>query len=143
MTNYHHVLLTTDFSDASRDAARKGLQEARLHGARVSLVHVIEHFPADMPTQWVAPEDVDPATYYRGRAAKALAQLAADLGCHEAAQEVIVSAGSAGHAIDAYARENDVDLIVAGIQGGWVVGMLGSTAMAIVRQAPCDALLVR
>lgn len=143
MNNYSHVLITTDFSEPSRRAARKGLAEAQAHGAGLSLLHVIEHFPSDMPAAWVAPEDVDPAVYYQARAAEELARLAEELGCRDAAQEVIVTASSAGHAIADFAKQEQVDLIVAGIQGGWVIGMLGSTAMAIVRQAPCDVLLVR
>lgn len=143
MNAYRHVLAVTDFSELSRSAARRALLEARAHGARLTLLHVVEHFPVNVPDHWVAPEDIDPATYYRGRAGQELARLAADLGCPEAAQEVVVTDSSAGHAIAEFVRQRQTDLVVAGIHGSWAIGMLGSTAVAVARQAPCDVLLVR
>lgn len=143
MNNYSHVLLATDFSELSRVAVRRGLLEARAHAARATLVHVIEHFPDVVPHYWIAPEDIDPTTYYRGQGAQELARFAAEVGCEGAAQEVIVTASSAGHALAEFAKQRQADLIVAGIHGAWAIGMLGSTAMAVAREAPCDVLLVR
>ena len=143
MNDYRHILFATDFSEPSRVAAQRAKLEASAHTARLSLIHVIEHFPVGMPTDWVAPENADPATYYRTRAATELAQLAEELEYQDAEQKVIVTASSASHAIVDYARQQQVDLIVTGIRGSWVSGMLGSTAMAVVHQASCDVLLVR
>ena len=143
MNEYRHILLVTDFSEPAHLAARRAHSEAQAHGARLTLLHVIEHFPVGMPTHWVAPEDEDPATYYRGQAEKELGELARELGSDDAECQVIVTKSSAGHAIAQFAGQESVDLIVAGIQGGWAIGMLGSTAMGIVHQTPCDVLLVR
>lgn len=143
MHNYQHVLLVTDFSEHARRAADRAAREAKLNGARLTLLHVIEHFPVGMPTHWVAPEDQDPETYYRSTSMKELGALAEGLDIREAAQDVIVTESSATHAIIEFAGREGVDLIVAGLRGRWVVGMLGSTAMAIVHQTPCDVLLVR
>jgi universal stress protein A len=143
MNSYRHVLVAIDFSKLSRVATQRARLEARAHVARLSLVHVIEHFPVVVPHHWIAPENIDPATYYRGQAAEELARLAGELDCEDATREVVVSAGSAGHALTDFARERQADLIVAGIHGSWAIGMLGSTAVAIARQAPCDVLLVR
>ena len=143
MNGYRHIVLATDFSGHSRVALRRGLLEVRAHGARATLVHVIEHFPDVVPGYWVGPEDVDPATYYRQQGAEELARFAGELGCEDAAREVIVTPTSAGRALTDFAREQRADLIVAGIHGAWAIGMLGSTAIAIARQAPCDVLLVR
>jgi universal stress protein A len=143
MHNYRHVVLATDFSELGRAAVRRGLLEARAHAARATLVHVIEHFPDVVPHYWIAPEDIDPTTYYRGQGAEQLARFATELECEGVAQEVIVTAGSAGHAIAEFGKQQQADLIVAGIHGAWAIGMLGSTAMALAREAPCDVLLVR
>jgi len=139
---YHSVLFATDFSETSGEAGRRALCQAKANSARLCMVHVLEHFPVELPVDWVAPEDVDPTTYYSDRAKQELTSLASDLGCPDAEQEVVVSGGSAGHAIAEFARQHDVDLIVAGVHGGWVAA-LGSTAMSISHQAPCDVLLVR
>lgn len=143
MNGYRHVLLATDFSELSRVAVRRGLGEARAHGARATLVHVVEHFPDVVPHYWVAPENIDPATYYREQAGEELAKFARELGCEELARQVIVTASSAGYALTDFAKEQQTDLIVAGIHGAWAIGTLGSTAIAVARQAPCDVLLVR
>jgi universal stress protein A len=140
---YRHILVAADFSDLGRAAARRGRLEARLHGARLGFVHVIEHFPVVVPEHWVAPEDIDPERYYREQAARELAKLAGELGCGDAPQEVVVTAGSAGRAVVELAARQKADLVVAGTHGAWALGMLGSTAAAIVRQAHCDVLIVR
>lgn len=108
MNDYRHILFATDFSEPSRVAARRAKLEARAHTAHLSLLHVIEHFPVGLPTDWIAPENEDPATYYRTRAATELAQLAEGLECQDAVQKVIVAASSAGHAIVDYARRQQV-----------------------------------
>ena len=141
--DYQHILVATDFSEHARLAAERGAREAAHYGAQLTLLHVIEHFPIGMPTEWVAPEDQDPATYYRAKSARELQALADALDQGSARQEVIVTESSATHAMIDFAAREHVDLIVAGLRGRWVVGMLGSTALAIVHQAPCDVLLVR
>ena len=143
MNNYRHVLVAVDFSKLGRTAALRARLEARLHGARLSFVHVIEHFPVVVPEHWVAPEDMDPERYYRGQAARELARLCEKLGCADAAQEVVVTAASAGRAVIECAARQKADLVVAGTHGAWAIGMRGSTAVAIVRRAPCDVLIVR
>jgi universal stress protein A len=143
MNSYRHVLVAADFSELGRVAARRGQLEARLHGARLAFVHVIEHFPVVVPEHWVAPENIDPERYYREQAARELATLAGELGCDDVPQEVIVTAGSAGRAVIELAVRQKADLLVAGTHGSWAIGMLCSTAAAIVRQAHCDVLIVR
>jgi universal stress protein A len=140
---YRHILVAADFSELGRAAARRGLFEAKSHGARLGFVHVIEHFPVVVPEHWVAPEDIDPETYYREQAARELAKLADELGCGDAPREVIVTAGSAGRAVVEVAERQRADLVVAGTHGGWAMGLLGSTAATIVRNAHCDVLIVR
>ena len=143
MNAYRQILVAADFSDLGGAAAHRGLLEARTHGARLAFVHVIEHFPVVVPEHWVAPENIDPESYYREQAARELAKLAGELGCADAPQEIIVTQGSAGRAVVECAARQKADLVVAGTHGAWAIGMLGSTAAAIVRQAHCDVLIVR
>ena len=143
MSAYRHILVAADFSELGRAAARRGLLEAKMHGARLAFVHVIEHFPVVVPEHWVAPENIDPETFYREQAARELGTLADELGCADAAQEVVVTVASAGRAVVEVAARQKADLVVAGTHGAWAIGMLGSTAAAIVRSAHCDVLIVR
>lgn len=143
MNAYRHILVAADFSELGHAAARRGLLEATTHRSRLAFVHVIEHFPVVVPEHWVAPENIDPESYYRAQAVRALAKLCDELGCEDALQEVIVTAGSAGRAVVELAAQQKADLVVAGTHGGWAISMLGSTATAIVRSAHCDVLIVR
>ena len=61
MRDYKHILLVTDFSDASVYAAMRAADLARRYDAHFTLLHIVEHFPEDSPTNWIAPEGEDPA----------------------------------------------------------------------------------
>jgi nucleotide-binding universal stress UspA family protein len=143
MKGYQKILIGTDFSDASVTAARRGVELARHYDASLILLHVIEHFPEDMPSEWVAPEDRDPATFYRERAHNALAELAEKIGQKNAGQKVIASTSSARHEILRFAKSERIDLIVVGWHGAGALPVFGSTAMGVASDAPCDVMVVR
>lgn len=143
MRSYRRILIGTDFSDSSLAAARRGSELAGHYGANLILLHVIEHFPEDMPAAWVAPEDRDPATFYRDRARTALAELAEKIGCRDGGQKIVVSSGSARYEILRFAEAEQIDLIVMGWHGGGALLAFGSTAMGVMYDAPCDAMVVR
>lgn len=143
MKSYQRILVATDFSDISMTAAQRGAELARHYGATLMLLHVVEHFPEDMPGDWIAPENRDPATFYRERAHKALAELAESIGDKNAAQNVVMSSGSARYEILRFAGAERVDLIVMGWRGGGGLPVFGSTAMGVISDAPCDAMVVR
>lgn len=143
MKGYKHILVGVDFSVNSRAAAIRGASLARQEGAALTLVHVIEHFPQDIPIDAIPPEDVDPAAFYLKRARSNLAKLASDLDYPTIGQEVVMSSRSANYEIVNLARTRPVDLIVVGANAGDAIATLGSTAMAISHHAPCDVLVVR
>lgn len=107
------------------------------------LLHVIEHFPADMPSEWIAPENRDPATYYREQARTALANLAKNIGHEDAAQQVVMSSSSARYEILRFAQSEEIDLIVIGWHGTGALPAFGSTVMGVISEAPCDVVVVR
>lgn len=143
MRDYQRILVGTDFSEASMTAARRGADLAQRYGANLILLHVIEHFPEDMPNDPIVPENLDPATYYSERARENLAELAEKLGHENAAQEVITSTGSARYEIRCLAEKERVDLIVVGSQGGGLLHAFGSTTMGVIYDPPCDVMVVR
>jgi len=63
MSNYSHVLVAVDFSEFSERAAVRAAEIAVLDRASLTLLHVIDYFPEDLPVDLIAPEDVDPAEY--------------------------------------------------------------------------------
>lgn len=144
MDNYKNIVCATDFSAHSRAAAERAAQLARLHGAGLILLHVVEYFPEDSSNEFIAPEDVDPATYREQRARDALAELAAALGDISPTLEVRFSTHSAKHVIVDFAEERHVDLIVLASHGHHgLVSLLGSTACGVAHKVPCDVYIVR
>ena len=144
MSEYQSIILATDFSSSALNAAQKAVMIARCCDARLCLLHIISHFPEDSPAEWVAPEDQDPAGYYRDQASKSLQLIAEKLDYNKLDTRVIVSEFSAAHEIVDDARHHHADLIVAGRQGKHGITTLpGSTSSAVMHRADCDVLLVQ
>jgi universal stress protein A len=141
---YAHVLAATDFSDPSGMAVRRGARLAELLGARLTLLHVLEHFAVDRSNDEIAPEDQDPAAYESERARDGLARLAGEVGHPDAGREVLLTNWSARHELPRLARERGADLVVVGSHGVRGLGaLLGATADGLVHHAECDVLIVR
>jgi universal stress protein A len=144
MNTYKHILLATDFSDLSARVADRAAELAGRCDAELVLLHVIEHFPEDIPIDAIAPEDVDCKEYLTSLAHTALKELAQRLGRGAAQRVVKLNTHSAKAEILRFAREAGIDLIVLGAHGAHgLSGLLGSTASAVVQGAPCDVLAVR
>jgi len=162
---FTHVLIPTDFSDPASNAFRYALEEASLHRARVTLLHVLgQHSETDV--YYVTGElgsspqgSVDlvaggrlggpsapPTVVRRDHADEALTQLQ-DLvrGAFKGKWEAEVAAGPPAETIVRIARERQADLIVMGTHGrtGLQHVLLGSVTEQVVRLAPCPVLTVR
>ena len=77
-TGYVHVLVAVDFSPFSNLATRRAAEIARISNAGLTMLHVVDYFPEDVPLDVVAPEDEDPADFLHRHAADQLAALARD-----------------------------------------------------------------
>ncbi len=144
MEGYRRILLASDFSDHSALAARRAVELAERYDAELTLLHVVDYFPEDVPIDWIAPEDVDPTEFLVNRSRESLAQLASRIGRKDAAQEVALSSHSAKHEIIRFAKKKKMDLIVVGSHGRHRAGaVLGATAERVLQDAPCDVLTVR
>lgn len=144
MNNYKYILLATDFSKPAKAAAKRAAKIATFFGARLCLLHVVDHFPEDAPNDWIAPEDHDPTSYLTERSKKALEQLGSQLECDNIETHVILSEHSAAHEITQYAKQNKIDLIVTGYHGyHGIAKVSGSTTDAVMHRAECDTLSVQ
>ena len=144
MTSYKYILLATDFSKPAKAAANRAVEIATCFNARLCLLHVVDHFPEDIPNDWIAPEDHDPTSYLTERSMKALEQLGSQLKYDNIETHVILSERSAAHEITQYAKQNKVDLIVTGYHGQHgIAKVLGSTTSAVMHRAECDTLSVQ
>ena len=158
------MLVPTDFSEPAQHALRYALEEAALHHAKVTLLHVLPSHtdtevyyitgaPGTQPSfdpvlggRVGTPRPSQPVVVFQDRHEEALTQLR-DLmaGSFQGAWEAEVVAGSPAETIVRVAQEHDADLIVMGTHGrtGLQHVLLGSVAEKVVRLAACPVLTVR
>jgi nucleotide-binding universal stress UspA family protein len=163
---FTHVLVPTDLSDSANHALRYALEEATLHHAKVTLLHVLSsHADTDVYYVTGSPEsgsqgNFDPVVGGRVGARlpsqptvvrsdpneEALTRLH-DLmrGAFHGTWNVEVAVGHPADTIVRVAQERGADLIVMGTHGrtGLQHVLLGSVAEKVVRLAPCPVLTVR
>lgn len=163
---FTHMLVPTDFSAPANQALGYALEEATLHRAKVTLLHVLAlHADTDVYYVTGSPEPpslgrADPTGGGRVRARPLSEPTVVRNDPSEEAltrlQDLIPDAGrgtwdvaiAVGHPADTVvrvARERNIDLIVMGTHGrtGLQHVLLGSVAEKVVRLAPCPVLTVR
>lgn len=139
-----HILLTTDFSEASEEAVAKAGEMARVTGARLTVLNVHHHAPAAPEAVVPAEKQVTPADL-EAEARQRLDHLRHSLlqGV-ESVSLVSVENVSPPLAICDYAARNGIDLIIIGTHGRTGVSrlLIGSVAEKVVRHASCPVLVV-
>lgn len=163
---FTHVLVPTDFSDPANRALRYAAEEATLHRAKVTLLHVlparestdvyyisgspdVERQSAYDPLVGARLGSIptpDPTVVRRdpGEAALTKLQDLVPAGFRDS-WAVEAAVGPPADTIVRIAEERQVDLIVMGTHGrtGLQHMLLGSVAEKVVRTAPCPVLTVR
>jgi len=142
---YRHVLVPLDFSEVSDQVLRRALEVARLHEARVTLLHIVDYLPplgfADDFTP--SPAILIDEDELLKRGSETLNRLAERFGLGPDSERV-VQLGSAREEIVTVAAERGVDLIAIGSHGRrGLRRLLGTTADAVLNDATCDVLAIR
>jgi nucleotide-binding universal stress UspA family protein len=163
---FRHVLVPTDFSDPANHALRYAVEEAVLHGAKVTLLHVqpsepgtAVYYVTGSPASGLeAGRDVvacgplgatpvsEPTVVLDDYSEEMLARLR-DL-VPETFRDTWAVEIAVGHPADTIvrlARERNADLIVMATHGRTGLGHLvvGSVAEKVMRLAPCPVLTVK
>ncbi|MBA3241358.1 MAG: universal stress protein [Acidobacteria bacterium] len=145
--NIRSILVPTDFSECARHAVPAAAQFARLTGARVVCLHVVE--PVVPAVGWAPVAEALPLADVGERlensAARELPKVAAGAEFAGLDVEDVIAHGEAASEIVRVAGERRVDLIVISSHGRTGLGriLFGSTAEAVVRHAPCPVLVVK
>jgi universal stress protein A len=141
MSTYRQLLVAVDLSEDSRAIAIKSAGLARLWGARMRLLHVIEFVPVEPMSDALVPVvQIDDQLIARSRAQ--LAELGAELGL--AAEDCQVSSGNVKSEILRQARALGADLIVLGCRERHGLSILVNlTEDTVLHGAPCDLLAMR
>lgn len=143
---FQRILLATDGSAASENAARLAVDLAKVHGARVTALYVVDPYP------YLGIGESNPLGYQAYMSAAL--QHAADahnkvLGlCEQSGvsfQPRLVEDAAAAAGILQTARDVEADLIVVGSHGRTGIArlMLGSVASKVVAESPVPVLVAR
>jgi universal stress protein A len=141
MADYGKILVAVDLTDQSDPVVTRGCAMARLTGATLSLLHVVEYVPVEPMGEALLPA-VDIEEELVAGARKRLEELAAQHGIADAERRV--ECGNIKSEVVRIASEWGADLIVLGSRErhGLAV-MLNLAEDAILHAAHCDVLAVR
>jgi nucleotide-binding universal stress UspA family protein len=145
--NIRSILVPTDFSECGNYALSYAASLARLFGASILCVHVIEPMvPTVGYSGMTEPLPLaDISDQLEDSAERELPKLADCEECAGIEVEELIVHGEAASEIVRVAKEKAADLIVVSSHGRTGLGriLFGSTAEAIVRHAPCPVLVVK
>lgn len=135
---YHHILIATDLGPASEQVCARAHQLAKLTGAKVTLLHVIEaQFSYGYAYSWPQEFTEQILAEVRG--------LIANLGERFAiaSDNQLVTEGVAKVKILEIAKDVMADCIVLGTHAKHgLQGLMGSTTSAVLRHSTMDVLTV-
>lgn len=131
------VLVAVDFSGTTGRTLAAGIALARLLGARVRVLHVVE----PIRYTYVVPRAPDYTTVF-AEAGAALARLATRLGIPES--ETVVRRGAPSDLITDEVARWKADLVVVGSHGKGFVdrALIGSTTESLLDRLPSSVLIV-
>lgn len=146
--HYKHILVTTDFSDASMAAFDTAAYQAKMEGSAITLLTVVPDWevPPSLLEYVPVPERIDE---YRAQvmagSEKRLAKIASEkFHGQKVNTNVIISSRSEGMEITDFAKKHKCDLIVIATRGHGALAtlVLGSTVQKVLLSAPCPVLVI-
>lgn len=143
MNEYKHILIASDLSKGSVVLCQKAQALAERIGAKLSLLHVVEHVPMLYPGgEFVLPLNFEMEESLAKEAKHNLELQAKHHSIDKSNQWVIF--GDKGDEIVKFANEHHVDLVVIGAHDRHGLRLLlSSTTDSIVHALPCDVLAVK
>lgn len=144
MIDVKHILYATDFSPSSEAALPYACELARVFGASLHLIHVIED-PFALRWGGDASYGVDLSALAEAWQQDATAQLARLAQRTGLVPVTVWRIGRPAEEILRYAQEKAIDLIVVGSRGHGALAqlLLGSVAERLIRHATCPVLRVK
>jgi nucleotide-binding universal stress UspA family protein len=148
MGSIHQLLVPIDGSPSSAKAMATAVQLARLNGARIRLLHVVDEldYVNGFETPRTYREDVVPLMHAAGERLLARMRRLATNKCVPCDSVLLESgAGRICDRVAEQARQVHADMIVLGSHGrrGLARMFMGSDAEQIVRHAPVPVLVVK
>lgn len=142
MKEYNHILLAVELETGCDELpVKKALDLAKAFGAKLTLIHAVEHMSSYGAAYGVAA-GADIEEMLVESATEAMNKLAGKIGVEQGSR--IIKIGPAKVVILEEAERLGADLIVIGSHGrSGIRLLLGSTANAVLHGSKCDVLAVR
>ena len=140
--SFQKIVVATDFSQASLIAVETAFDLGLEEDGMMYLVHVMKPYVIDKPIETTNPS----LDRFREEINQKLHALTLEKGTPRGKVELLVLTEDApAKAFAKLAQEKDADMIVVGTHGrkGVTRALLGSTAESLLRQAPCQVLVVK
>ena len=136
---FRHILVATDFSEASRRALCDAQRLAAESNAQMSLIHVLQP-----DRKYGALENPPELDLERISAEKRIKALVDELGPGQKIETTLVKHGPVADQVASVIREQAIDLLVIGTRGrgGLQKLALGSVAEELLRVAPCPVMTI-
>ena len=145
---FKHILLATDGSEASENAAQLAADMARTHGATLTALYVVDPYP------YLGIGETNPLGFqsymsaaheHAAQAHARVTELCSQGGAPVALQSRIAEDMTASAGIVQMAKDEGADLIVMGSHGrtGLARLMVGSVAARVLAEASVPVLVVR
>jgi len=146
--DYSHILLAVDFEPESEPVIARARRLCDLLGARLSVLHVVEHVPAvvelgpmGLGGEVSAAEELALEEELVEVAKRQMQALGERLGVAEG--DRLVRVGPTARVIDETAEAIGADLVVVGGHSRHgLMRIFGSTAKSVLKALRCDALCV-
>ncbi len=146
MIRLKKVLAVTDFSECSERAVRYACEFTEVFSAELHLLNIVE-ITVSVLAEFGVSHDGLPAIEQEllNKAQSKLEQIPSAHWEQTLSITRFVGTGTPFMEIIRYARNNEIDLIVAGTHGRGPIShmLMGSTAEKLVRKAPCPVMTVR
>ena len=143
------ILVPHDFSSPANHALALARDEAKAHGAKLILLHVIDLPTSIKPDTVIVPDPTGAPINVKDYAVRMAEEHLADLSARVAKDGVtpatFIRIGKPEDEIVRFASENGVDLIAMGTHGrtGLAHMLVGSVAERVVRMSKCAVLTIR
>jgi len=143
------ILVPHDFSSSANHATAIARDEAKAHGAKLQLLHVIDLPVQFQPNTVIVPEQtgapISVKDYAVSQAETHLADLVARLGKDGVTASSFIRIGNPIDEILRFTEESAIDLIVMGTHGrsGLAHLLVGSVAERVVRTSKVPVLTIR
>lgn len=140
---YKNIVIATDGSENSRKAIFYGIKIAKLSGATVYAVHVIDT-PSIVSEVWTAGKELIHEMMVRD-GKKILSETKKIIEDYGVEVKDVLLNGHPGEEIIRFAEDNNMDLIVMGTLGatGLEKFLMGSVAEKVVRHSKVPVMVVR